>query len=307
MHLSFEKGVQRSALSLNNDAVSLLRQGHFRLAKRAFSSSLSLLEPLLTLPSNKENGQPQPKPKARQPEESAQHDRSNKRRRILASNTKTCSTNSSDESKSSSKSVADALLHFDIHVVEDSDLSSMRYTLQYGCSHSVFFAIVLRDQDELSPETSKQQEQTDQHLDATALARQEAVVLYNRAVACILCHEQERILASQQQQQQSADQQDSQWLRVARRSLNKAETVLSVAMEQDSQQQSNASSSTDCWTRVQFMLISGLVLNCLSFLHLECHKPTEANRAMKAVDHLSLVLDQYPTMVFDPSHASPAA
>ena len=98
----------------------------------------------------------------------------------------------------------------------------MRYALQYRRSHSVFFAVILRDDED------------EDVVNGLALSRQYAMVLYNQAVACLLCQEYHRIYArALSSTTTSSRREDSSLLRVACHSLAKADSVMSSIQQDD--------------------------------------------------------------------------
>lgn len=269
----------RQLMALNNEGVMLLAQGHFLAALQRFSDSLRLWKDhhssIILYPSDVPS-------------------REIPLKRYDDSHHNTAST---------------SLFPLDIHVVEDNDLENLRFALQYGGSHSVFFAIILRD------------DITDNH--CTAM-RHYSTILYNQAIASLIIYECQQMTSS------DMSNDDHGWPQCT---LLEADQFLTQVWIQQQQQQECCTlvSPSDQWKGAQLLLTLGLVKNCLathsssstSSVTREQHlllrtppRPFTKNHfidqspenLLKDIHHLEKTLDEYPEkLLFAPSAATPAA
>ena len=283
MLLSSAKLAHRAALALNNEAVSLCNRRHFLAAKKVATQSAAMLQDLQLVleemddqddesegqPSSSLNGYDRGLDKARQQAHLVDQVQDN---------------------------AMEILPGVDLHVLDETNLSSLRSAIQYGPSSSVFFPVLLRD------------ENTEKQVDRMILSRHLAVALYNQALACFLGYlehisEHPRLLfscrddsISQSSTTSSMDSKHSKLARVARKSLNKATSILcSIA---------GNSGVLDFVLRIELMLISGVVYTLLSVVLRD-----EAIEDRKKSDAASIAVQGFIDYVDEevlrqPSHAS---
>eukprot|EP00522_Entomoneis_paludosa_P018596 CAMPEP_0172462474 /NCGR_PEP_ID=MMETSP1065-20121228/43921_1 /TAXON_ID=265537 /ORGANISM="Amphiprora paludosa, Strain CCMP125" /LENGTH=296 /DNA_ID=CAMNT_0013218139 /DNA_START=49 /DNA_END=939 /DNA_ORIENTATION=+ len=266
MVLSSSKVGQRSALALNNEAVSLMRQGFFLAAKKMFTHSLSLLEQVhLAVLDPPQDGvfsfadDTSPADLRRKMHELTRHRRQKN---------------------------AEDILPIEVRVLEDGDIPALRNAVQYGMSSSVFFPVILRDRDDQGMEP-----------DSDTLSQQHAMVLYNRALACLMAsmqHEQDHPHNLFRKTKRGAPppprevkRQPCKLLRAARKSLDLASSILCSESAQATRQQTDLPER-----RIELLVVSGLVMNLFAVVLRECGQADRAQTILNAVENMSHMVDQ---------------